>query len=151
LAQALASGCSPGAAGQQTGYSQSRISILLADKSFQALVEVYRREASDLRAEYADLATANMITSERLLGDSLESLAESGEALQLSEIRPLLDIIADRADRFGYPRKATNVNVNVDFAGKLESARRRAGLIDVTPSSGEAGGGSSTSPVEPVV
>lgn len=133
LAQVLAVGATPGEAGAQTGYSQSRISILLADKSFQDLVEVYRRDSASLRAEYADMATANMIRGERIIEDALEQLADSSEPVSLADLRPVLDIVSDRADRFGYPRKATQVNVNVDFAGKLEAARRRSGLIDVTP------------------
>lgn len=134
LAQVLAVGATPGEAGAQTGYSQSRISILLADKSFQDLVEVYRRDSAALRAEYADMATANMIRGERIIEDALEQLADSSEPVSLADLRPVLDIVSDRADRFGYPKKATNVNINVDFAGKLEAARRRSGLtIDVTP------------------
>lgn len=133
LAQVLAVGATPGEAGAQTGYSQSRISILLADKSFQDLVEVYRRDSASLRAEYADMATANMIRGERIIEDALEQLADSSEPVSLADLRPVLDIVSDRADRFGYPRKNTQVNVNVDFAGKLEAARRRSGLIDVTP------------------
>jgi hypothetical protein len=133
LAQVLAVGATPGEAGSQTGYSQSRISILLADKSFQDLVEVYRRDSASLRAEYADMATANMIRGERIIEDALEQLADASEPVSLANLRPVLDIVSDRADRFGYPKKATNVNINVDFAGKLEAARRRSGLIDVTP------------------
>ena len=77
LAQVLAVGATPGEAGAQTGYSQSRISILLADKSFQDLVEVYRRTSAELRAEYADMATANMIRGERIIEDALEAIADS--------------------------------------------------------------------------
>lgn len=130
LAQVLALGSTPGDAGMQTGYSQSRISILLADKSFQDLVEVYRRASATLRAEYTDMATANMIRGERIIEDALESIADSAEPVSLSELRPVLDIVSDRADRFGYPKKSTTLNVNVDFAGKLEAARRRSGLAD---------------------
>lgn len=118
----------------QTGYSQSRISILLADKSFQDLIEVYRRDNARLRAEYADMATANMIRGERIIEEALEAVADADEPVSLGELRPVLDIVADRADRFGYPKKSTQVNVNLDFAGKLEAARRRSGLtLDVTP------------------
>lgn len=134
LAQVLAVGASPGEAGMQTGYSQSRISILLADKSFQDLIEVYRRDNARLRAEYADMATANMIRGERIIEEALEAVADADEPVSLGELRPVLDIVADRADRFGYPKKSTQVNVNLDFAGKLEAARRRSGLtLDVTP------------------
>ena len=149
LAQSFANGFTPAEAGAQTGYSQSRISILLADKSFQDLVEVYRLDGAALRAEYADLATANMITSERILGDSLQAIADSEEPVELSSLRPLLDIISDRADRFGYPKNAINTNVNVEFAGALEKARRRAGITIDAPT-GAAAGAKATSSSSPL-
>lgn len=117
---------------QQTGYSQSRLSILMADKSFQDLVEVYRKSAETEYLEYQDLATANMIKAERMVGDALENAEET--PLTLGEVRPLLDIISDRADRFGYPKKTANLNLNVDFAGRLEKARQRSGLMLVESS-----------------
>ena len=128
VARCFASGMTPGEVGAQTGYSQSRLSILAADKSFQDLIEVYRKAGAEAFAEYTDIAMGNMIKAERLIEDSLEAAGELSEPLPLGELRSVLDIVSDRADRFGYPRKATNVNVNVDFAGKLESARRRSGL-----------------------
>jgi hypothetical protein len=115
-------------AAAQTGYSQSTISILRADAAFQDLIAVYAKAQTEAFAEYSDLAMGNMIRGERLIEDSLEAAGESAEPIPLAELRPVLDIVSDRADRFGYPKKATNVNVNLDFAGRLESARRRSGL-----------------------
>lgn len=131
LARALASGMTPGRAGAMTGYSQSRISILQADASFQDLMEVYRRTAEEAYTEYSDIATGNMIRAERLIQDSLEAAGEASEPLPIGELRPLLDIVSDRADRFGYHKKTTSINVNVDFAGRLEKARQRSGLSDL--------------------
>lgn len=160
LARALATGISHSAAGAQCGYSQSRISILLGDAAFRDLVEVYRKANDTEFLEYQDLATANMIRAERLVEDSLESLGESPEPVPLGELRPLLDIISDRADRFGYPRRSTTVNVNLDFAGRLEQARRRSGLtpgeaaslplIESTPLSSDEGKGFPSSQSEPI-
>lgn len=140
VARCFAAGMRAQQVSMQTGYSLSRLSILAADKSFQDLIEVYRKAGEEAYTEYSDLAMENMIRGERIIADSLEAAGDTAEPLPLGELRPVLDIVADRADRFGYPRKTTAVNVNVDFAGKLESARRRSGLIDVipTPPAGEA-------------
>lgn len=144
LARCLSQGMSGVQAGAICGFSQSRISVLRQDKQFQDLIETYRKAGEAQFIEYQDLATANMIRAERLLEDSLEHLADAEAPLALSEVRPLLEIVSDRADRFGYPKKTANLNVNLDFAGQLSAARKRSGLvIEATPPSSPA-------PAEPV-
>lgn len=134
LARALASGMSNIQAGAVCGFSQSRVSILKQDQQFLDLIEVYRKSDRQEFLEYQDIALGNMIRSERLLEDSLQHLADSEAPLALSEVRPLLEIISDRADRFGYPKKTANLNLNVDFAGQLSAARKRSGLVlEATP------------------
>lgn len=140
VARCFASGMTPGQVGAQTGYSQSRLSILSSDPSFQDLIAVYRKAGAEAFAEYTDIAMGNMVKAERLVEDALEAVGEAPEPLELAQIRPLLDIISDRADRFGYPRGSTQVNVNLDFAGRLENARRRSGLTLSPPQPEKEGG-----------
>lgn len=128
IARCFAAGMTDLQVSMQTGYSFSRLSILRTDNSFKDLIETYRKAGVEAFAEYSDIAMGNMVKGERLIEDSLESVGEREAPLELGELRPVLEIVADRADRFGYPRKSTNVNLNLDFAGKLESARRRSGL-----------------------
>lgn len=111
----------------RTGYTISRVSILANDPSCRELLAKYRdqvdeswRESID---EYHALATKNMITAERMISDKLEDADESGE---LPTTRELLAISRDAADRFGYGKRSTNINVNVDFAKKLEEALARS-------------------------
>ncbi len=106
--------------------------------AFKDLVEVYRKEASDEFGDYADLAVANMVKSERIVGDALDALDERGTPLALSELRPVLDIISERQDRFGYPKQQVSHNVNHDLAGRLEAARKRSGLA-LPPAKPEVG------------
>jgi hypothetical protein len=115
----------------QTGYSLSRLSILQADPAFQDLIAVYREAGAEEYAEYSDLAIGNMVRAERLIEESLEAVAEREQPLTLGELRPLTELISDRADRFGYPKKAVTANINLDFAGRLETARKRSGLLGV--------------------
>lgn len=127
LARVLATGVSQTEAAARCGMSISRVSILLADHSFADLVEVYRSAATEAFADYADMALGNMARAEVLVEDALESAAD-GPPLTLPELRPLLDLIDSRADRFGFPRATQSTNLNVSFAGRLESARKRSGL-----------------------
>lgn len=125
LARCLASGMDPGDAGITCGYSASRVSILQADPAFQELLHFYR---DDVNAQYRDL-------HQRLSGlamDATEELAHRLEAeLQADEktmsVGQLLEITKLGADRtgFGPQSSSTNLNVNVDLAGRLEAARKR--------------------------
>lgn len=118
-----------------TGYSGSRISILKSDPSIQELVEYYRK---DVKAIFADL-------QERMASMAIDGLTELREMLEEGEEKMspafLLEMVKTFADRTGHgpATKNTNVNVNVNYAGRLEAARRRvsqieAKAVDVTPS-----------------
>lgn len=127
-AKAFAAGMTPAQVAHQTGYSLNRLSVLLNDKSFCDLIEVYRKAGHDEFLEYSDLATANMIRGEFIVAEALQEVADRETPLSLGELRPVLDIIASRQDRFGFPKQAVNHNVNHDFAGRLQAARQRSGL-----------------------
>lgn len=142
LARCLASGMNHAQAGFQSGYSANRVCLLMQDPSFRDLVEVYRRANAEVFAEYTDIAMSNLLRGERLLEDALEAAGEREEPLTLGELRPVLDLVSDRADRLGYPKHQVGHSVNHDLAARLEAGRRRAKLIDVSdggglPSSGE--------------
>lgn len=121
LARNLASGMAPGEAGILCGYSNSRVSILQDDPAFKELVEFYRR---DVEHQYRDLHT-------RLSGLALDAAEELAERLEEDassfSIGQLMETVKMGADRtgFGPQSSSTNVNVNVDLAGRLEAARKR--------------------------
>lgn len=118
-----------------SGYSYNRVSTLHSDPAFQQLIAEIRDDVDNRRAEAVDefeeIVRKNMIAAERMISDKLEDADENDEALPTRE---LIAISRDAADRLGYGKKSTQVNVNVDFAAKLDRAMQRsAKVIDVSP------------------
>ena len=115
---------------RRSGYTIARIHGLNTDPAFKELVASYRGaiDAAFIRSQddYYELATSNMVKAERQIAEKLERAEEEGELLPT---RDLIAISRDAADRFGYGKKAMNVNVNVDFASKLEQAIARSGKV----------------------
>lgn len=131
LARLISAGLGLQAAANRAGYSYNRASQLVNnDPAFKELLAQYRKDvhAQFLESvdEYAQLATGNMLKAERMLADKLEDADDAGESLPT---RDLIAISRDAADRFGYGKKATNVNVNVDFAAQLERTIARSGKV----------------------
>ena len=131
IARHFASGAQLHVVAELTGYSIGRLSVLRSDPSMKDLIERYRaiiteewREEQDVLAKYA---TKNMLKAERMISDKLDEADELGETLPMRE---LLAITSDRMDRFGYGKKTANLNVNVDFAAKLEAAIARTKRIE---------------------
>lgn len=113
---------------EATGYSYQRLLTLHGSPAMQELIARYREKVNDEWAKEVDafysLATRNMLAAERQLSDRIDEADELGETLP---VRELIAISSDRADRFGYPKKAQNLNINVDFAAQLERAIQRSG------------------------
>ena len=127
FARQVASGMKVGEAAVACGISISRGSILYADPSVRDLIEHYRSMITDewraQQSEHQRLIALRGIMAERQIIDQLEEADEAGEKIPL---KTALALAADSADRIGYGKKSTTVNLNVDFAAKLEAARRRA-------------------------
>jgi len=123
----LALGLPHGEIGRRTGYSLARICQLSADPTVRD--QVFKLQAAGNAAvveqidEFAEMATANMKKAERKLSEKLD---DDDAAIS---IRELVAITSDRADRFGYGKRQTNLNVNVDFAARLEAAIQRTNRI----------------------
>lgn len=125
LARAIASGMKPGEAGIVYGYSASRVSILCADPSFKELVRFY--------SEKKDVEFAEM--HERLAGLSVDALEELRQRLEENPEEfsngLLLDMVTKLADRTGHGPSSTStqVNVNMNLAGRLQAARERVAKV----------------------
>lgn len=130
VARLVATGLRDRVISEQTGYTPTRIGQLRASPAFQQLVSTYKSmidgEFVDEADAYFKTAFGNMITAERHIADHLADADEAGE---LIPIKTALAISRDAADRFGYGKRQTNLNVNVDFAAKLEDAIRRSGKL----------------------
>lgn len=121
LARNLSGGMSQSQAALTCGYTLSRVSILLDDPAFRELLHFYRE---DVELQYRDLHT-------RLSGLALDAadvlanrLEEAPEEISTGQLMELTKMGADRTG-FGPQSSSTNVNVNVDLAGRLEAARKR--------------------------
>jgi len=133
IAQLVARGEAGYAIAMATGYSQSRISILKSDPTFQELVARYRPEVTAVQQEFYVNTAAKMAA---LHNDTIDYLHDRvNEAHQTMDptfqIRDALDIAKYSADRTGYgpSTKSQNLNLNLDIAGQLEAGRRRGDLL----------------------
>ena len=128
IARLAAMGLRPVKIAEQVGYSYVRVQSLLNSPAMDELVARYRAKVDDEFVEGADayfeIATKNMLAAERHIADAIAEADEQGE---LIPIRTALAISRDAADRFGYGKHQTNVNVNVDFAAQLEKCIKRSG------------------------
>lgn len=131
LAKYFASGYGTTEAAELAGYSIARASILRGDPAFSELVEQYRERITGAQLESIDeyYATANRVRAKsmRMIEEKLDKVDEAGvDGLDLIPFRDLAMIHSDVADRTGYPKRTVAVNVNVDFAARLDQAIARS-------------------------
>jgi hypothetical protein len=123
LARCLASGMSPSNAAITCGYVLSRVSVLQADPAFRELLEFYRADVTD---KYLDMHGV-------LAGLSLDAAMELRERLEADalldepklSVGQLTELVKLGADRTGFGPQSSQLNVNVDLAGRLQAARER--------------------------
>lgn len=127
VAKALASGMSLTAAAAFCGYSVGRLQMLRGDPAFEELVAKYREIDMKLWTEKRDQYHETMSSvgrkAWRQIEEQLDDADESQEPIPLTI---LTKIAADASDRVGYMKKSATLNVNVDFAARLESAIARS-------------------------
>ncbi len=130
LARLFASGLNAADVARRVGMTTSRVTQIRKSPAFDQLVAEYRKIATEAWAEsvddYFEIAAGNMVRAELQIADRLGEAEEAGETLP---VRDLIAISRDAADRFGYGKRATQVNVNADFASLLEKAIRRSGKL----------------------
>lgn len=127
IARAVATGLSNIDVAAICGITATRVSMLKADPAFTELVAHYRGVVTadfvQSTDSYLEVLLANKLKAEVMLGDKLDAAIDGDEFLPT---RDLMAISRDAADRTGHGKVQTNMNVNVDFASKLEAARRRS-------------------------
>ena len=106
LASALASGMKEQDVALALGYSQSRISILKNDPTFQELLEFYRGAKTQQRVD--DLARFRML-ARSAVAELQDRLAEAPE---LMTEKALIEIAAFGADRSGLGPTTKSININ---------------------------------------
>ena len=129
LARMIVAGWSDRRISETSGYSRNRISILRSSPAFQELLAQKRQIVDEAFAAgidtFVELHTQAGLMAIRQVVDQLEDADEEGVALPLGRLMPVVESFADR---FGYGRRATQVNLNVDFAAQLDRAIKRSGL-----------------------
>lgn len=122
LARLIAQGTSVPDCSAITGYSGSRISILLGDPTFTELVSYYaglvEEKYLDTHARLGELTT----DAAELLRERMED-PETAKAITVGQLTEIIKLGADRTG-FG-PTTTQNTNVTVGFASRLEEARKR--------------------------
>ena len=133
VARAVAAGLSNVDAAAITGRTANRIAVLKQDPAFAELVAHYRgivtADYVQSADSYLEVLLANKLKAEVMLGDKLDAAIDGDEVLPT---RDLMAISRDAADRTGHGKVQTNMNVNVDFASKLEAARKRSSQARVS-------------------
>lgn len=119
LAKCLADGMQGWEAALACSYSPSRVSILQADPTFQGLIKFYR-DGVDRRF---------FSTHEQMAALSRDAMAELQERLEEEPEKmrtdQLIELSKFGTDRTGFGPSQTNVNLHLDGAAKLASARKR--------------------------
>lgn len=132
LARHIAEGRKPGEAAILCRYSQSRMSVLLADPAFQELVQHYTQvvnhEFVDFQAKLAELALDAASILQSRMEDDPDKMSDA----------LVLQIVQVGADRTGHgPTQKTEMSVKVGLADRFNAARQRVAaaqqMKDITP------------------
>lgn len=131
IARLLVSGLSNREVAQETGYSETRISIIKSSPAMQELIARYRadddtawREKRDTFYDYVHSASAK---AWRKINEVLD--ADDENAATEIPVDKLLKIASDGSDRVGYHKRSTKENINIDFAARLELAISRSARV----------------------
>jgi hypothetical protein len=117
-----------------TGYSQSRISILKGDPSFQELTTFYRTNIEAVKDQiFADGQAKLAAVRDDLIEELHDRLLDSPETITTDQVMDGIKLTSDRTG-LGPASKSTNLNVNIDIAERIAAGRQRvARLIAAVP------------------
>jgi hypothetical protein len=120
----VANGMSNGQISLISGMDPSRISVLRSDPTFKELVADYKTIDDGLQAEFMERATTLTLTAMESIQDDLE------DPQREMPTSTKLEIAKFGSDRIGHGpvTKTSNVNVNVELATRISTARKRAQL-----------------------
>lgn len=123
LARCLASGMGDGDAAITCGYVASRVSILKADPAFQELLAFYSQDVTSKYLDMHGVLAGLSLDAAMELRERLESDIEADE--KKISVGQLMELVKVGADRTGFGPQSSQLNVNVDLAGRLQAARER--------------------------
>lgn len=127
IARAFAAGLSNQEIAALTGRSINRIAILRHDPTMIELTAHYRSLGTVEYAETMDVVTEYLGTIRTkalaMIEDKIDAASDNGEFLPSRDLAAFAELGLDRT---GYGKRTTNVNVNIDFASRIETMRRRS-------------------------
>lgn len=137
LIRMLAMGLPQWQIARELGYSQSWVSIIANDPTVKsevaklsARIDVATMERVDAITEYRQQLA---LRSLRLANDQVEESEQPG-----AEQLPLRELLNAFEKAWGsIEKRSAVVNINVDFASRLEAVRRKSTLIDAKVTDGE--------------
>lgn len=121
-ARAIAAGMKTSEVALVTGYTPARVQSLLRDPAFEDLVSFYRQ---NLDVAFAGLYEKFSAFSHDVFEELRSRFENDPDTFSNTFLAELLKLTADRS---GNGPRSTQVNINVSLAGRLEAARRRAGV-----------------------
>lgn len=134
IARLIAAGLRPFQIANLTGYTVVRIGQLRTDPAFEQLVSEYTGKVNaEHEAAIDDIRETELETmtvASRLINDRVIAAAEDPENSSIS-LRELMHLTADRYDRFGYGKHATQTNEVLDFAKVMEAMAAKSGRSNV--------------------
>lgn len=120
VAKMYARGLTDSQVSLQTGYALSRLSVLKHDKSFQELMEFYRRDSNEVSQSIED----KMLM---MFGDFLQATHEDlldDEEIPFVQKLEAVKLLADRTG-FAPVQRSITKNLNVNIGERLDAARKR--------------------------
>lgn len=110
-----------------TGYSVVRLSTLRASPAMKELVELYRKDVvipqrqTEIDHKFHNINRLHALAA----GEMIDRFEDEDQREKISNGQ-LVAIISDTADRIGYPKRRESVNLDKDFASRLDRAINRA-------------------------
>jgi hypothetical protein len=155
LAKYIAAGLTRNEIAARLDYTPERVGQLSLDPAMQNLVAQFRnhdhvREMAgfDEIALLRSVSVQNALRSAMAMQDTLNYYEDADERMPVRESAKIFELSADRV---GFGKHATNINVNVDFAAQLDqaidrsrSAKLVSGKLSSPDPSREGGAGAAT-------
>jgi transcriptional regulator len=118
------------------GYTRERVGIIISAPAAQSEIQRLREKLEDriidqeLEEEEIYLDRKARIQAKRQRAEVLDLV--DAEARDHLAMRDYNAIIADLEDRYGTPRKSTNVNLSANFATELEKSIARSEAVEAS-------------------
>lgn len=142
LAKFVAAGLTRNEVAARMDMSPERVGQLMLDPAMQNLIVQLRQDSNvmamtgmDEIAVLRSVSLQNAMRAALAMQENLNYYEDADERMPVSAAAKIFELSADRV---GFGRHATNINVNVDFAAQLDRAidrSRAVRTIDASPSS----------------